>query len=131
MPTLNNIDHVHLSVTDRERSVAWFAETLGLEVIEALRHWAAEGGPLTIGDRGGHIHLALFERDTFEPSNTIAFGASGNEFLAWKGHLEQQGIATRCADHKSAWSLYFQDPDGNGLEITTAEHALVAAALTS
>ncbi len=31
-------------------------------MVTGLEFWATDGGPLTIGDASGSIHLALFER---------------------------------------------------------------------
>jgi catechol-2,3-dioxygenase len=36
------------------------------------------------------------------------------------------GLEVRVADHELAWSLYFQDPDGNTHEITSYDHEFVA-----
>ncbi|MEQ8691404.1 MAG: VOC family protein [Pseudomonadales bacterium] len=129
MTQLTGIDHVHVYVPDREKSAAWFHEVLGFKVEESLRVWAVDGGPLTIGDESGKIHLALFERNEFVPSMAIAFGADAKNFLEWKRVLESKDILDRCADHDLAWSLYFHDPYKNMYEITTYEHAAVSEAL--
>ncbi len=129
MAELSGIDHIHVYVPDREAGAAWFRDLLGFEVEESLRAWAVEGGPLTIGDAAGRIHLALFERAEFVPSTAIAFGTDARNFLQWKQRLESRDLLARCTDHALAWSLYFFDPWKNMYEITTYEHAAVAAAL--
>jgi catechol-2,3-dioxygenase len=129
MATLTGIDHIHVYVPDRQEAASWFEEVFGFEVDESLRQWAEGGGPLTIGDDAGRIHLALFERTDFTPSTAIAFGTDGRNFLEWKRLLERRGMDVRCTDHDLAWSLYFQDPYGNTYEITTYEHELVSDAL--
>ena len=86
--------------------------------------WAVDGGPLTLENAGGSVHLALFESDN-PPTSTIAFGASGEEFLAWKTHLEGCGLELRVADHDLAWSMYFHDPFGNYHEITSYDHSFL------
>lgn len=131
MAELSGIDHIHVYVPDREAAAAWFHELFGFEVVESLRVWAVDGGPLTIGDAGDRIHLALFERAEGPPSTAIAFGADASNFLAWKQRLEQRGLLARCTDHALAWSLYFHDPYGNMYEITTYEHDIVSQALAS
>ena len=87
--------------------------------------WAVKGGPLTLENPDGNVHLALFERDDHSGSSAIAFGASGDEFLTWKAHLESHGLELRVTDHTLAFSLYFHDPDRNMHEITTYEHDYV------
>ena len=62
-------------------------------------------------------------------SVAIAFGASGEEFLAWKAHLEGHGLDLRISDHDLAYSLYFSDPWRNLHEITTYERDYVAERL--
>jgi catechol-2,3-dioxygenase len=98
---------------------------LGFTRLEAFEVWAVDGGPLTLEDQSGKVHLALFE-SAQAPTSTIAFGASGEEFLAWKTHLEHHSLKLRISDHTLAWSLYFHDPFGNMHEITTYDHAHVA-----
>ena len=129
MAELEGFDHIHVSVPDREQAAEWFEEVLGFRIEESLRSWATEGGPLTIGDESGKIHLALFERKDFTPLTAIAFGADAKNFLEWKRILEDRRILSRCTDHDLAWSLYFHDPYGNIYEITTYEHAAVSEAL--
>ena len=129
MPALTGIDHIHVYVHDRERGAQWFQDVLGFEVVESLRVWAVDGGPLTIGDKSGKIHLALFERTEFVPSTAIAFAADWKNFLEWKDLLESRGVLARCTDHNIAWSLYFHDPCENMYEITTYDHSEVSRAI--
>ena len=130
-PAFNGIDHVHVYVTDRADAADWYGRVLGFTVVDSLAFWADDpGGPLTLEDSSGKVHLALFQRDPLSPASTIAFGASGEEFLQWKSHLEARQLLQRCSDHTVSWSLYFGDPDGNMHEITTYDHALVAQALS-
>ena len=128
VPSLKGIDHVHVYVGDREEAETWYARVLGFRRVAALEAWAEGDGPLTLENPEGTVHLALFESEA-GPNSTIAFGASGAQFLAWKAHLEEASLALRIADHDLAWSLYFSDPFGNYHEITSYDHALVAAAL--
>lgn len=128
-PEMNGIDHVHVYVADWGRAEKWFSDVLGFKRVEALMSWAIPGGPLTLESADGNVHLALFEREDHEGSSAIAFGASGDEFLAWKTHLERLGLELRITDHALAYSLYFTDPDNNLHEITSYDHELVRRAL--
>lgn len=129
-PDLNGIDHIHVYVEDRTQAVIWYENVLGFTPVEALKSWAVDGGPLTIGNAGGTVHLALFEKPDHDEGATIAFSTGGNALLAWKTHLESKGIYLTVSDHDLSYSLYFQDPDGNKYEITTYDHDLVRARLT-
>lgn len=131
-PPLTGIDHIHVYVSDREQAAAWYHRVLGFTPVPALQFWAEDvNGPLTLADASGTIHLALFRRDAPGPDDAIAFAASGPAFLQWKDYLEEQGLLLRCSDHSVCWSLYFQGPDYNRHEITTADYQFVASALAA
>lgn len=122
-PKLDNIDHVHIYVTDRGAAERWYKEVLGFERIPAYEFWAADGGPLTLTNPSGSIHIALFERLAEARHATIAFGVTAQAFLDWRAHLSSVlKEAVELEDHQLSWSMYFSDPDGNPYEITTYEY---------
>jgi catechol-2,3-dioxygenase len=51
----------------------------------------------------------------------LAFRANRQDFLAAQHELEKRGIKFEFQDHEIAHSIYFSDPDGHQLEITTYE----------
>ena len=129
-PDLDRIDHIHVFVADRAAAETWYARVLGLQRIPDLVFWSADGGPLTLGNRGGSVHLALFEGVNQGCRSTVAFGVGDAGFLSWQLHLEDVlGRRIEPIDHHVSWSLYFTDPDGNPFEITTNEHARVSQQL--
>jgi len=128
-PKLNGIDHVHVYVANWGEAEDWYETVLGFKRVEALMAWAVKDGPLTLENPEGNIHLALFEKDSHPDTSVIAFGASGEEFMAWKAHLEGHDLELRLADHKLAYSMYFSDLWGNLYEITTNERDHVAEQL--
>ena len=125
VPKLGGIDHVHIYVDRWKDAEEWYRKILGFKRVEKFMFWAVDGGPLTIQSPKGDIHLALFERENHADTSAIAFGASGEEFLAWKAHLEDHDLELRVTDHDLAYSLYFSDPWGNLHEITTYDHDYV------
>ena len=125
-PAMRGIDHVHIYVGNWPEAEQWYLRILGFTRVEELSVWAVDGGPLTLKNKDGTVHVALFESEDTPPSSTIAFGATGEQFLIWMEHLREQELEFRPADHTLAWSIYFSDPFGNYHEITTYEHALVA-----
>ena len=129
LPKLNGVDHLHVNVRNWTEAEEWYRSVLDFKRVDALMAWAVENGPLTIENPEGTIHLALFESDNPESTNVIAFGATGEQFLSWKTHLENRGLKLRVTDHKMAYSLYFDDPWQNSLEITTYERDYVAGRL--
>ena len=131
-PSLDCIDHIHVFVTDRAASEAWYARVLGLSRMPSFESWATDGGPLTLADASGRIHLALFERSAQPCRSTIALGVSSSQFMAWREHLAIiLDSPPKVEDHQLSWSLYFSDPDGNPYEITTYEYTTVSKSLVA
>jgi len=57
------IDHVELTVRDRESAADWFREVLGLTPVAELEEWAT-AGPLMLSNDGGRTKLALLEAES-------------------------------------------------------------------
>lgn len=133
------LDHVELYVPDRRAAASWYAKVLGCELVAGTDAWAEDAnGPLMISPDGGRTKLALF---TGEPQGArqtagfhrVAFRVSASAFLAFTARmadlgLEEAGGAARVIDHGGAWSVYFSDPYGHRLEVTTYEVEPVRAA---
>ena len=129
VPQLKGVDHVHIAVDNWADAEAWYEEIMGFRRIDALMGWAVNGGPLTIENPEGTVHLAMFEKNNQPDMSAVAFGATADQFLAWKDHLESHGLKLRLTDHTMAYSLYFGDPWSNRYEITTYDRDAVAARL--
>ena len=130
-PAIRSVDHVHVFVRDRLAAERWYESVLGFTRIKEYEFWAADGGPLTIQNREGTVHIALFERPAEKCRSTIALGVGAHELLAWKAHLTQAlEQAPTLEDHDLSLSLYFSDPDGNPYEITTYEYEAAKAGLS-
>jgi len=129
-PPLQDVDHIHVFVNDRVAAEQWYDRVLGLRRVREYEFWATDGGPLTISNPTGTIHLALFERPAQKRHSTVALSVTARDLLAWKRHLQatlDQSIDV--VDHELSMSLYFYDPDGNPYEITSYEHDAVRALL--
>ena len=51
----------------------------------------------------------------------FAFGTDRRNFLVAQDELTNRGIAFQFQDHEISHSIYFSDPDGHQIEITTYE----------
>jgi catechol 2,3-dioxygenase-like lactoylglutathione lyase family enzyme len=130
------IDHVELFVPDRYEAARWYEQTLGLQAVPECESWAVAGGPLMISSDGGSTKLALFEGEPVPSSPMAAFrrvafrvtGAGFAEFLqrlpalALTDSRRQPVTAASVVDHQQAYSIYFEDPYGHLLEVTTYDY---------
>jgi catechol 2,3-dioxygenase-like lactoylglutathione lyase family enzyme len=120
------IDHVELVVPDRHAAAAWYEDVLGLTIVPGTEHWAREsGGPLMISGDGGRVCLALFEGKPTDATTRggfrrVAFRVTGAEFVAFVEYGRQLGLTPmKVQDHTTTISVYFKDPYGHDLEVTT------------
>ena len=137
------IDHVELFVSDRYAAEQWYERALGLAVIPESESWASDPrGPLMISGDGGTTKLALFE-GTRPPRPEsgfcrVAFRLDATAFAEAIDRLAELQIrdsrgrpmgAEARVDHGKAFSVYFSDPYGHQLEITTYDHVAVVKAV--
>jgi catechol 2,3-dioxygenase-like lactoylglutathione lyase family enzyme len=123
---LEGIDHVALSVRDVKRSAQWYIDVLGFER-EHENVWGDV--PTFIGK--GTTAIALFPlrrselRSIRPPAGPkmlhLAMRADRKNFLIAQQELKQRGIGFEFQDHQISHSIYFRDPDGHEIEITTYE----------
>ncbi len=135
--TVDQIDHVELIVPDRHEAAAWYERVLGLRILPAFEQWARHPqGPLMISSDAGNTKLALFQGGTGGPGartgfDRVAFRVGAANFRTFLDRLPdlkltddsgQAVTASSVVDHAAAYSLYFCDPFGHRLELTTYEY---------
>jgi catechol 2,3-dioxygenase-like lactoylglutathione lyase family enzyme len=119
---VDGLDHVGLAVSDVQQSVNWYEQVLGLQ----RAHQAVWGEYPAVMEAHG-TGVALFARTSGQtatvddPVRHVAFRTSRLGLEAAKDHLNLQGIEFAEGDYGIAWSIYFPDPDGYCIEVTTYE----------
>lgn len=123
LPGDTRVGGVRLQVADLRRSLAYYANVLGLLVMEASVNAAKLGvpgsdvalvtlqavaGTRPVPRRGafGLFHFALLLPDR----------ASLGRFIA---HLASRGVHAGMSDHRVSEAIYLTDPDGLGIEVYT------------
>jgi catechol-2,3-dioxygenase len=130
---VTQIDHVELEVPDRHAAARWYQTVLGLEICREYESWAGpKRGPLMISSDGGETKLALFEGQPQGSERSIgirriAFRIGGDDFIKLIDELDAlQGSdavqRSEITDHGKSFSVYFSDPYGNQLEVTTYDY---------
>lgn len=125
MVRIEQLDHVALTVSDLDRSVAWYRDVLGLER-RRQDVWGRYPAMMCAGNTG----VALFPSD--KPGDTpdavrgramrhLAFRTNGMAFTEAQRELGSRNIVFTFEDHTISRSIYFRDPDGYEIELTTYE----------
>ena len=122
-PAETRVGHVHLKVSDLERSIAFYRDVLGFDLklrygeraafLAAgsyhhhigLNTWDSLGAPKVEKKAAGMYHVAFVYPDR------AALGRAVGEVRA--AGVDIYG----AADHGVSEAVYFDDPDGNGIEL--------------
>jgi catechol 2,3-dioxygenase len=118
------VAHAVLYAHDVERMIEFYSTTLGFEVTDRGPIGAAE--IVFLSQASNHHHQVAFisGREKPEPSNNlnhVAFRSAGSldDLRALKKTLEADSQVTDIMPltHGNAWSVYFRDPEFNGVEV--------------
>jgi catechol 2,3-dioxygenase-like lactoylglutathione lyase family enzyme len=116
------LDHVALTVSDLDRSHDFYSNVIGLERVFEQWHepvfMLANGSGLALFSRASHPGTARDGEPEIRMMH-VAFRVSREQFDRARAELPGEGIEPRFADHGAAHSIYFPDPDGHEIELTT------------
>lgn len=118
---IERIDHLNITVTDIDRSIAFYERVLGMKSERLGESRAA----LLFGQQKIHLDLAgstAMSGDKRMPAH-ICF-VTGTPLDAVKAHLSQCGVAVRMEGPRAGaigtlQSVYIDDPDQHSIEIST------------
>ncbi len=119
--SVRSLGHAVLKVRNRERAEQFYHGVLGLPI-------ATRNDRMTFFTLGNHHDFAFMvvgdDAPAADPNGIglahVAFnvGDTLDELRAMKERLEAHGVTIdRQVDHTVSASLYFTDPDGNGIEL--------------
>jgi catechol-2,3-dioxygenase len=122
---ISKIGHVNLRVADEAVSKRFYTEVLGFQVAEQdPEHggvFTTLGADFHTLDLGQHPDPQAAQRPTRGQIGLVhvAFQVASHEALrdAYMHLLEHGVTIDHATDHLNQRSIYFSDPDGNGLEI--------------
>ena len=132
--SIEDVDHIEIFVEDRIKAAKWYEKIFGLSIIKEYELWSSIG-PLFIGNKDKSVKLAMFEgkKDNDGSINRMAFRASGKNFVDFITRLDDMQVfflkhrvtKENLVDHEISYSIYFEDLDGNKLELTCYEYDFV------
>lgn len=118
-----SIGHVHLKVSDLERSITFYTEVLGFEVTTrmgdnaaflsaggyhhhiGLNTWESKDGHAPLPKNTGLYHFAILMPDRKALASSI------------QSLIDHNWPLDGAADHGVSEAVYLRDPDNNGIEL--------------
>ncbi len=123
VPTGTRIGHIHLKVTDLERSLEFYRDLLGFEVQQLFGDSAAF---ISAGGYHHHIGLNTWHSKNAAPAPVKAAGLYHTAILyptrkdlaiVLKRLIVAKYPLTGASDHGVSEAIYLDDPDKNGVEL--------------
>jgi catechol 2,3-dioxygenase len=123
IPAQTRIGHVHLKVSDIEKSLKFYRDLLGFEITE----WYGTSAVfLSAGGYHHHIGLNTWYSKSAGPAplnsaglfhSAILYPTRKDLAIALKRLIDAGYPLTGASDHGVSQAIYMDDPDRNGVEI--------------
>jgi catechol 2,3-dioxygenase len=122
-PAATRIGHVHLKVSDLERSLRFYRDLLGFELTTM---YGSQAAFLSAGGYHHHIGLNTWESLGAPPASrqgvglyhtAIVYPERKDLAVVLRRLLEARYPLTGASNHGVSEALYLDDPDGNGVEL--------------
>lgn len=123
VPAQTRIGHVHLKVSDLQRSLDFYCGLLGFEL---MMQYGEQAAFISAGGYHHHIGLNTWHSKGMPPAPENAAGLyhtailypTRKDLAAIYQRLTSAGVRfTGFADHGVSEALYLNDPDENGVEL--------------
>ncbi|TWR27875.1 glyoxalase [Mucilaginibacter achroorhodeus] len=123
IPAQTRIGHVHLKVSDLQKSLAFYQDLLGFELVTMYGNQAAF---ISAGGYHHHIGLNTWQSKGAPRAPEYAPGLFHTAILyperkdlaaIFKRLMDNGYPLTGASDHGVSEALYLDDPDGNGVEL--------------
>jgi catechol 2,3-dioxygenase len=123
IPDKTHIGHVHLKVADIEKSLKFYRDILGFQV---MQYYGSSAVFISAGGYHHHIGLNTWHSKNAPPAPVHAAGlyhiaivypTLKDLSVALRRLLSVQYPITGAADHGVSQAIYLNDPDQNGVEL--------------
>ena len=123
IPQETRIGHVHLKVSDLQRSIDFYCGLLGFKLTQKYGDQAAF---VSAGGYHHHIGLNTWQSQNFPPANREGVGLYHLAILyptrkdlanIYKRLHLHSDLRIGASDHGVSQALYIRDPDDNGVEL--------------
>lgn len=123
VPPQTQIGHVHLKVSDLERSLAFYRDLLGFQL---TTYYGDQAAFISAGGYHHHIGLNTWHSKDAPPASrhgvglyhtAIRYPARKDLAYIFDRLRKAQYPLTGASDHGVSEALYLNDPDNNGVEL--------------
>lgn len=123
LPAKTRIGHIHLKVSDLDRSLSFYQGLLGFEL---MARYGTQAAFISAGGYHHHIGLNTWQSKGQPPApnnqpglfHTAILYPTRKDLAVIFQRLNDAGYPfTGASDHGVSEALYLDDPDGNGVEL--------------